>query len=103
MEYNYNLDNRDCTDIRGKDYVKNNIMEIVNLFGCIKIEECKLKIIHLMNMIGLYSDLHLFGIKKLEDLQIVKSNVNAERLMNNPRKLTEMSKSQILKKIYYQS
>ncbi len=98
--HNANVQKEDCLDGRGLLYVQNVMKEIRQLFGVsgsiFDAEKVRDKINSLMDKIGLERSLTKLGVKSEEDMQLILSNVNLERLKNNPRRLTTPELKKIL-------
>jgi len=84
LVFNYGLNETDCNDGRGVEYVKDSIGELVEIFGDKDVISVKGHFIDLMNKIGLKTKLSQLGIK---NYQHIINGVNVERLKNNPRKM----------------
>ncbi len=96
LVYNYEVTENDIQDKRGCDFVKKKIMEISDMFGCKTPHECQNVINNLFKSIGIE-----LSLKKLNicDIELIVNNVNTERLINNPRKLSDESLKEILLKL----
>tara|TARA_B100000780_G_C21120855_1_gene453998 strand:- start:1179 stop:2297 length:1119 start_codon:yes stop_codon:yes gene_type:complete len=99
LVWNYYLSELDIIDKRGISFVKNSIMEVVKLFNCDSIEATVKKIIELYQKIGIKTTLKDLGIISEQDIDLIKSNVNIQRMNNNPRRVDGDSLSLILNKI----
>ncbi|MEK6846392.1 MAG: iron-containing alcohol dehydrogenase, partial [Nanoarchaeota archaeon] len=103
MVHNANVQKEDCLDGRGLLYVQNVMTEISQLFGfpaeLSSAEKVREKINLLMEQIGLERNITKLGVKSEEDMQLILSNVNLERLKNNPRQLTSDELKKILKRL----
>ncbi len=100
MEYNSKINEKDCNDKRGVDYVKKTISEITNMLGASGVKDRKIKIRKLMEDIGLETKLSDLNIDKNDLLNLVKKDMYPERMLNNPRFLDEKEIKEIFKKIY---
>ncbi|MEK6984239.1 MAG: phosphonoacetaldehyde reductase [Nanoarchaeota archaeon] len=90
LEYNSQVTKKDLLDKRGVTYVKKTINEIVVLLGAESVKETAKKITNLMTKIGLNKRLNELGIKTDKDIKlIIENGFNADRVKNNPRRLTE--------------
>lgn len=87
MEYNYNVNQNDCNDSRGSEYVKNSIEEILNFIDATSIEKGVAKINEFLNEVGINKKISNLKITKEEIKFKVLRNINLERLNNNPRKV----------------
>jgi alcohol dehydrogenase class IV len=99
LEYNYELNENELTDIRGMKFVRNSIEEISELLGCNTVSEAGKFIKTLIKSIGLKTNLSESGIKSDDDINIIIENVNTERMQNNPRTLTKGNLEVILRNI----
>lgn len=98
--YNSNVTHEDVLDVRGVDYVKQTINEIVNFLGAKDAEDASNKIKNLVAELGLSTRLSQLGIKTNDDLQlIIKRGFNPQRVNKNPRRLTENALRRILHEI----
>jgi alcohol dehydrogenase len=93
---NNNFHYSDLIDVRGEEYLKNNMMELFILFGTSSALECRDKWYEIMKSINLESNMHNVGIKSSSDIEDIINNVNIERLENNPIKIRKNE----LKKIF---
>jgi alcohol dehydrogenase len=97
--YNSKVSEKDCNDIRGINYVKNTINELVDLIGAKDVYEASEKIYSLMNSIGLKTKLSELGLEK-KSINLILKNINIERVSNNPRLLNKENLNEILINIY---
>ena len=85
--WNFQVTDANVNDKRGVRFVKNSILKIVDLFGCDTVDETSIKITQLLKKLGLGTSLKDFDIISREQQDLIISNVNIERMGNNPRKL----------------
>lgn len=78
----------DASDPRGLAYVRETILEIVNLLGCSSPEQARDKLKEISAVVGLRTRLSQCGITN-EDITVLSNSVNLQRLGNNPRKLSK--------------
>lgn len=97
LVFNYEVNEIENLDKRGMSYVKETINEISRLFGCKNAYETKDKILSLIKKIGLKMTFKELGIEKNEDFQRIIDNINIERLLNNPRKVSKENLEDILR------
>jgi alcohol dehydrogenase len=97
LVYNNGAGDEDCVDVRGADFVREAIKEIVDIFGAKDIEEGVRVINELMKNIGLTIKLSDVGVKDVE--VIVENGFNPDRMGNNPRRLTAENLRNLLKEI----
>ncbi|MBD3313677.1 iron-containing alcohol dehydrogenase [Candidatus Woesearchaeota archaeon] len=86
LEFNAGVTEEDCNDPRGAGHVRKSIEEICSILGAESPQSARELIESLMRSIGLETDLNKLEIV---DVNVIVDNVNAERLGNNPRKLTK--------------
>ena len=70
--------------------------ELIGLFDCKNEYECCDKWYKIMREVGLETNLHKLGISTDSDIQRIVSNVNIQRLKNNPVAVTEKMLYRIL-------
>jgi alcohol dehydrogenase class IV len=98
--FNSEVSEGDVLDLRGSDYVKNVLKELVMLLNATSFIEAKKEIIELLEAIGLETKLSALGIVDPEDFEIIiRNGFNPERVKNNPRLLTETQLRNILNEI----
>ncbi|MFW9942964.1 MAG: phosphonoacetaldehyde reductase [Candidatus Thorarchaeota archaeon] len=98
--FNSEVNNNDVLDIRGCNYVKETMRELITLIGTSTFVEAKDKLTEIIKNIGLESTLSKLGIKTQEEIEIlIKNGFNPERVKNNPRLLTETHLRKILEEI----
>lgn len=76
--------NKNINDQRGKKYISNTMNELYSLFGCDNEFKCKDKWYKIMEEASLELDLKKLGVKNISDVKKIISNINLERLNNNP-------------------
>ena len=89
LNYNYNLNEKDCNDKRGAKYVKN---KIENLAKSLKFDDVKSfshALDNLLKHLNLSINLNKLNISNHELIDYVIPNINYERVKNNPRKLNK--------------
>ncbi len=99
LSYNSQCTNEDCNDIRGADYVKETICEIVKLIGAENVNDAYDKINNLMETIGLETRLSNLGMNEKDRKIIIQKGFTPERVRNNPRLLTKENLREILENI----
>lgn len=77
---------------------KQTMAELMRLLEVINAPAASRKITSIMKQIGLETRLNKFGVQK-SDIDLAVKSVNAERLRNNPRKMTEKDIGKILTSI----
>ena len=68
-------------------YLKEVMNELYKIFNCVDAQSCRRKWHNIMNQIGLERNLFNLGINKGADIELITSNINLERLDNNPVKV----------------
>ena len=71
-------------DSRGKENMRKVMRELCDLFDCATPQDCSEKWYRLMASTGLETSLKSLGIYHQSDIDRIISNINAERLDNNP-------------------
>jgi alcohol dehydrogenase class IV len=94
MEYNYQLNENNCTDPRGVDAVKGRIDKMLDLLG-LHISEVKSALAHFFEILGVNT--RIWTLIKNFDPNIIIDNVNVERLSNNPRQVSKTDIAGFLK------
>ena len=89
LEFNAAVTGKDSLDPRGAGYTQGAIREIVELLGCHSASEARASINHLMDSIVGGHQLERFGVQPENGIEQIIENVNRERLINNPRQVTE--------------
>lgn len=95
FEYISQITESDCNDSRGSAYVKMKIKELAEILGCSTVEDATKRINTLVSSIGLSQNLSQLGITK-NSRGVILSNVNLQRVKNNPRNLDEQSLKRVL-------
>jgi len=75
-------------DKRGKSYIKKNMSNLCKIMGCSNVVEASLKIKQIMKLIGLSNDLKEYNLDLKILKKLIKSELNLERLSNNPIKIS---------------
>jgi alcohol dehydrogenase class IV len=89
--FNSNVTERDVTDRRGARYVHQVVNDLVRMMGCSDPRQGCQAIGALIEAVGLPTRLRALGISRDDAVNVVVNNVNAERLVNNPRALNHDS------------
>ncbi len=93
--WNSEVSDADCTDPRGASHVRDTLARMLNILSCDTPEQAAERIDQLLAAVGCPTRLAEYGIGHAEIDSIVAS-VNAERLGNNPRRLTDSDLCSIL-------
>ncbi|HBE89682.1 MAG: hypothetical protein A3E37_04590 [Candidatus Andersenbacteria bacterium RIFCSPHIGHO2_12_FULL_46_9] len=97
LDYNSTVTAHDNNDSRGPAYVQHTLKRLFNLLSAQDAAEAQGHIKKLFRSIGLKTSLAELGIKSPQDIQKISSNVNNQRLANNPRAVTASSLLEIIK------
>lgn len=99
LKFNSKVDEKDCNDKRGPEYVKKIINEINSIMGLKNSIDGGEKITDIMSSIGLKTNLNELRIC-VNDFDIILDNgFNPERVKNNPRTLSRGDLYNILSNI----
>lgn len=82
LRFNSALNDNNCQDERGSEFVKDRIGEITKLLGATTVDEAARKVADLAASIGLMHTV------QTDDLSTLVETVNLDRLKNNPRLMT---------------
>jgi alcohol dehydrogenase len=96
LVYNSQTTDEDVVDSRGAQYVRAAIAELVSLMGCADAPAASRRIEALVASVGLETRLGALGITAAKALEVVVPNVNAERIVNNPRAISTAGLSRLL-------
>jgi alcohol dehydrogenase class IV len=99
LAFNSEIEEADCTDSRGVDYVRKTIDDIVQLLGFQTAGDAVKGIRKLMKSIGCPTRLSDFGAATDVQIAGIVDGVNVQRLANNPRRLSIQSLTAILQTI----
>ncbi len=100
LTYNMEVNDTDCIDPRGSEWVRSRLKEVIDILGCKNASEGAEVLIQRLNEIGLESDLSRLGVESSQDIEVIlKNGFNPERVNNNPRRLTEQGLMEMLKKM----
>lgn len=97
--FNSEVSDDDIVDSRGADFVRNSISELCEIMGEKSARKTSRSISGLMERIRLETRLSDLGIKDNYDFQLIVDNVNTDRLLNNPRRVSEEPLLKILQNI----
>jgi alcohol dehydrogenase class IV len=97
--FNSEVGEADVSDPRGALYVRQTVAELVRMMGCGDADECCHRIEALMADIGLETRLSSMGVSSSAAIDVVVPNVNAERLINNPRAQTTSGLRQLVETV----
>jgi len=96
LEFNCEVTNSDLNDPRGMEHVKQVLTEICDLLGVSTCTEGRKAITALMVSLGLETQLAAYGVTSPADCVRLASEVNTQRLSNNPRRATRQQLEMIL-------
>ena len=88
LEFNAGVTGSDVVDARGAQHVQETMTSICRLFQCETPSEARLAFEHLVQSIGCATRLGELGIGSADQRAEIAANVNANRLGNNPRRLS---------------
>lgn len=94
IELNASVSENDCNDIRGVNFVKERIDELINLFKCEDAVDAKFFVHTLLKKIGVELKLYKLSINDEARRLIVDKAFTLDRMNNNPR---IVSKKDIIK------
>lgn len=97
--FNSAVTDEDVTDSRGAAYVRQTVAELGHMMGAHDAEEACRIIESLTSRIGLQTRLASLGVSRSAALEVVLPNVNIERVVNNPRALTDLSLRQLVEAV----
>jgi alcohol dehydrogenase class IV len=86
--FNSEVTEQDVRDPRGAGHVRAAVADLLDLLDCEAGDEGCRRIGSLCREIGLQTSLGELGVSRAQALEVVVPNVNAERLVNNPRAVT---------------
>lgn len=89
LNYNYNLNEKDCNDKRGAKYVKNKIENLAKSLNYFDVKSFSFALNNLIKNLNLSININELEISKKEIIDYVIPNINYQRIMNNPRKINE--------------
>lgn len=96
LVYNAQVTPNDTADPRGVDFVQASMRALIKLLGYATAEEARDGIYALLDGVVGGHKVEDFGIESQEDMQYIASQVNPERLKNNPRNMTEAALASLL-------
>jgi alcohol dehydrogenase class IV len=100
LAYNEEVQDQDCLDPRGADYVRATMREIASLLGATDAASAAARYNALMDDISLSRDFSSLGIATDEDIEIlVTHGFNPQRVRNNPRLVTEDALRNMLREL----
>lgn len=98
LVFNSQVSERDISDPRGVEHVRQTMRELNGLLGCQSAGESRRRIHQLIRDAGLATRLYDVGITTSEQRALLVANVNAQRLGNNPRQLTNAELLEIVER-----
>lgn len=100
LEFNGNVSADNISDGLVADEFRSLMNELSLLIGYKNISDAKMFLKEFMDDLGLKIKLSDLGLNAKDDLTYILKNVNTERLINNPRKISEEDLEKILSEIY---
>jgi alcohol dehydrogenase class IV len=79
-----NYESNNLVDARGKEYLKNTMMDLYAMFGVHSPLECKHKWYEIMESIGLDSNIESLGLSSEDVINKIIDHVDLLRLSNHP-------------------
>jgi alcohol dehydrogenase class IV len=98
LAYNADVNDDDCADPRGAEFVRRKIATIVKLLRATSVREACETFTDIVSKIGCPCTLAEAGLTTSDQLQKIVSSVNLERMSNNPRKTTSSALIELLSK-----
>lgn len=95
LMYNYDVSEKDCNHPLGYKHVKQTLNDLSKLFSCNDVLELKVYLLNYIRSLSIELSPSKLGIHDFEEM--VSSNVNLERLGNNPRKIDIFGLESLLK------
>lgn len=89
IEFNYDIKPEQLQDKRGERFVRKTMDKLIRLLKTKNPSDAKNKILNIMSEINLATRLSQLKIKKEDIDVIVKNGLTPERVINNPKKVTE--------------
>jgi len=86
MKYNYYVSELDCMDERGVDSIRDRMDKIMSIFNC-NINTVEFELVKFFRALGI--EINISKLISNLDKDLIVSNINTERLNNNPRKVTK--------------
>jgi alcohol dehydrogenase class IV len=99
IKYNYGVTKADLADRRGISYVRKTMEEISRYLGCESVRDSSIRVEEIMKDIGLATTFTDLGIDRHEAIECVINEVNIERLVNNPRRVSQAQMRELLQSI----
>jgi len=98
LPFNEGVTEEDCLDVRGAEWVKEQLREISCKLGANDAEHASGSLLGKMQNIGLPTNLPKLGIKTPDDIAIViQKGFDPSRVKNNPRTISEIRLRKIVK------
>ncbi|HEC93741.1 MAG TPA: iron-containing alcohol dehydrogenase family protein [Candidatus Atribacteria bacterium] len=100
LEFNSYIDEENCNDNRGTDFVREKMHEIFSLLGVRDGEEAKKVFNNLLNILFKKTRLRDWNIKQRDLRLILKESFTSGRMNNNPKKVSKESLGRILEMMW---
>ena len=94
--YNSQVQTTDCNDPRGPHYVQKTIKDLTTQLNCTTALDAQMYLQHLMQQLDCPTRLREIGIHTASDITFLASQVNVQRLDNNPRRFTQATLIELL-------
>jgi alcohol dehydrogenase class IV len=100
FEFNLCIDEKTCNDARGVKFVKDRLMDLIQILNCSNKEEMVNTVNQLFIDINLEPKLSNHGVKKNDFKIILDQGFTPSRMKNNPRLINKVDLENILNSIY---
>ncbi len=94
--YNSEVSTADCADLRGPETTGRRIRRIVELLGCKNTDDAANRLWQMLDQLQCPRRLRDVGVTTAEQVRAIAGKVNAERLANNPRRISADALSRLL-------
>jgi len=99
LYFNSQVADEDVADPRGADYVRATMAELCQLLGCPNARRARDFLRRLIADVGLKTSMRALGIDAAEAKREILRHVNAERLRNNPRRVSKEALTHLLNEV----
>jgi alcohol dehydrogenase class IV len=99
LTYNAGVQSHDCLDPRGSEHVKRAVADVAAALGCSSLAAASERIAELLKYLECPQRLSEIGARTGEARKSIAASCNAERMSNNPRRLTQQALEELLASI----
>jgi len=99
IEFNSNVNKKDCNDKRGVDFVKKQINKVITLMDCKDAEDAKNMLQNMMIKLGVETRFNKLNIDQKGVELIINKGFTPDRMSNNPRAVLKKDIKNILDEI----